>query len=407
MITNENGGMLRMKKTNKIIAGILAGAMMLSCVSVGAESTNNYSVTVNAIDKSIGIVIDDNETVSTQRKTERINESIPDYKDGQKAQRLTEFTVSKGETAYLKFDMIDGGTGEDTCDITLTEKVSENEKTIETVVATIENLKLKSTLRIKNLSPDKKYYFTVQSKTKSGNASFLFWTNTEVKFDLQPSDNNVNNLVEVVIPNQTIGVDNSEWVSASEWDECFETLKEYGIFVGDENGDTAPYNILTRAEAAKALCVALGINPETLTQQKFSDVDETHWAYNYINVLADLGIISGTGNNLFEPDREITYDEIVKMLVNTLGYEHKANATGGYPDGYIQTASSIGLTKDMEIAVNEPCRRYIAFTLFYNALDMPFLVRTGFGSEEEYAVADGKDGRDYMTLRYRITGEKN
>lgn len=399
-----------MKKTNKIIAGILAGAMMLSCVSVGAESTDNYSVTVNAIDKSIGIVIDDNETVSTQRKTERINESIPDYKDGQKAQRLIEFTVSKGEIAYLKFDMTDGGTGEETCDITLYETITENGKTIENVVATIENLKLKSTLKIKNLNPDKKYYFTVQSKTKSGNASFLFWSNDElkVKFDLQPSDDTVNNLVEFVIPNQTINVDNSEWLSAPKWEEYLETLKEYGIFVGYDDGDAKPYNSITRAETVKALCVALGINPECATEQHFSDVDSSHWAYRYINALADMKIVAGTENNLFEPDREATINEVVKMLVCAMGYAPQADMRGGYPDGYIQSAKGNGLLKDLEqMRFVEPCRRYIAFALFYNALDIPFLVRTGFGSEEEYVVADGKDGRDYMTLRYRITGEKN
>lgn len=400
-----------MKKTNKMIAGILAGTMMLSCVSVGAESTDNYSVTVNTIDKSIEFLVGSYGTAQVPETAERINVTIPDYKSGQKGQKIAEFTVTGNEYVRLKFDMIDGGTGKETCDLILTETIKENGKTIETVAGTIENLQLKSMVSMYGLIPDKEYSITVQSKTKSGNASFLFWSNDDlkVKFDLQPSDDGVNNLVEFVIPNQTIRIDNSEWVSTSKWDENFETLEEYGIFVGYDDGDVKPYNVITRAETTKALCAALGVNPEGATEQRFSDVDSSHWAYKYINALADMKIVASTENNLFEPDREATINEVVKMLVCALGYEHKANAIGGYPDGYIQTASSLGLMKDLEQALTtEYCQRYIAFTLFYNALDIPFLVQTGFDNgSAEFAVADGKDGRDYITMRYKITGETN
>lgn len=400
-----------MKKTSKMIAGILAGTMMLSCVSVWAESTDNYSVTVNIIDKSIEFLVGSYGTAQVPETAERINVTIPDYKSGQKGQKIAEFTVTGNEYVRLKFDMIDGGTGKETCDLILTETIKENGKTIETVAGTIENLQLKSMVSMYGLKPDKEYSITVQSKTKSGNASFLFWTNDElkVKFDLQPSDDGVNNLVEFVIPNQTIGIDNSELVSTSKWDENFETLEEYEIFVGYDDGDAKPYNVITRAETAKALCAALGINPESTTEQHFSDVDSSHWAYRYINALADMKIVAGTGNNLFEPDREATINEVVKMLVCAIGYAPQADMNGGYPDGYIITANNIGLTKNLEQALTrEYCQRYIAFTLFYNALDVPFLVQTGFDNgSAEFVVADGEDVRDYITMRYKITGKRN
>lgn len=400
-----------MKKTSKIIAAILVGSMLLPCVSVGAESLVNDAVVLNTIDKNISIVIDDKGSIqSFFENAERINTTVPNYKKAAKAQKLKEFTIPNDETVYLCFDMIDGGTSDETCDITLTEKVGENEKTIETVIVTIENLKLKSIAKINGFDKDKSYYITVQSKTKSGNASFLFCKKEELKMDfvLQPSDNIIlNRDLDFVATDDNVNL--VYWTDIPEWEEYFETLKEYGIFVGYDDGDVKPYNVITRAETAKVLCAALGINPESATEQHFSDVDSSHWAYRYINALADMKIVAGTENNLFEPDREATINEVVKMLVCAIGYEHKANANGGYPNGYIQTANNIGLMKDLEQALTrEYCQRYIAFTLFYNALDIPFLIQTGFDNgSAEFAVADGEDGRDYITIRYKITGKRN
>lgn len=46
----------------------------------------------------------------------------------------------------------------------------------------------------------------------------------------------------------------------------------------------------------------------------FGDLDSVPWAAESINMLAKLGIVSGTDGNNFEPDRNITRAEFVKML---------------------------------------------------------------------------------------------
>ena len=46
----------------------------------------------------------------------------------------------------------------------------------------------------------------------------------------------------------------------------------------------------------------------------FSDLASVPWAAESINMLAKLGIVSGTDENNFEPDRNITRAEFVKML---------------------------------------------------------------------------------------------
>ncbi|MDY3929508.1 MAG: S-layer homology domain-containing protein [Clostridia bacterium] len=51
------------------------------------------------------------------------------------------------------------------------------------------------------------------------------------------------------------------------------------------------------------------------TTKDFSDVSESHWAYDAINVLRDKNILSGTGENCFEPNRNVTRAEFITALL--------------------------------------------------------------------------------------------
>lgn len=48
--------------------------------------------------------------------------------------------------------------------------------------------------------------------------------------------------------------------------------------------------------------------------KSFTDVPEKHWAHKYINTLSQQGKINGVGQNLFEPERNITRAEFVKLI---------------------------------------------------------------------------------------------
>lgn len=47
---------------------------------------------------------------------------------------------------------------------------------------------------------------------------------------------------------------------------------------------------------------------------KFTDVPETHWAYEAINKFAELGIIEGYEDGTFHPDEPLTRAEAVALL---------------------------------------------------------------------------------------------
>lgn len=63
----------------------------------------------------------------------------------------------------------------------------------------------------------------------------------------------------------------------------------------------------------------------------FLDVPATHWACGEVERAAQLGYVTGVGNDLFEPDRELTRAEFVTMLWRMAG-KPEASAAASFTD---------------------------------------------------------------------------
>ncbi len=100
----------------------------------------------------------------------------------------------------------------------------------------------------------------------------------------------------------------------------------------------------------------VGISPE-LEQQlskdyiSFKDVPTTHWAIKPVEYLAAEGIVSGNGDGTFAPDRTVTREEFVKMVVGAfkiagsgdIAFTDVAKSHWAY--GYINAAVENGIVK--------------------------------------------------------------
>jgi len=99
-------------------------------------------------------------------------------------------------------------------------------------------------------------------------------------------------------------------------------LEELGII---ENSD---YNAesITRAEMIQIMYRMTNGAPIVhrsflrTPSDKFEDMDEDYWAYEYIETFRYSMIIFGHGNGYFRPDDFITYAEMVTIIVRTLGW---------------------------------------------------------------------------------------
>lgn len=107
---------------------------------------------------------------------------------------------------------------------------------------------------------------------------------------------------EVASPEDT-GV--ADWLITN---EHIKYLNGYG------NGTFGPNSAMTRAEAAQMLYNLL-LDKEVPVTVRFRDVPETAWYKTAVDTLASLGIVNGTGNHTFTPERPITRAEFTAIAM--------------------------------------------------------------------------------------------
>lgn len=159
------------------------------------------------------------------------------------------------------------------------------------------------------------------------------------------------------------------------------TLVALNVINGYEDGTFLPDNKITRAEATKVMVAALnqldaaeGMKGAT----QFTDVEAKHeWATGYINAGVQFGYINGMGDGTFAPDAEVTYAQMIKMLVSAMNYDQYATYLGGYPTGYLSIAGSEGITDGVNANANDAVTRAQVAQLVYNALNTPIVENTG------------------------------
>ena len=181
-----------------------------------------------------------------------------------------------------------------------------------------------------------------------------------------------------------------------------EELKSYGIMQGDPDGNMRLDDELTRAEAAVLLVRLYKFDSsEVAALHSFSDMTQ-HWALNDVITAKKFGIIDGTSETTFSPDEKITAQEFMKMLVCLLGYKEVAEKNAPYPVGYIMQASQIGITNSVPLITDKPLTRGQAAKLICNSLDIPIMLQTSFGKNNEYMIMNGKNGIEFMSIRTEL-----
>jgi hypothetical protein len=98
--------------------------------------------------------------------------------------------------------------------------------------------------------------------------------------------------------------------------EAVAQLAARGIISGVGDNMFAPSRMITREEFAKLISLAFEIKDEG--NVTFIDVPSDRWSCSAISALANAGIISGVGNNMFAPDAWITRQDMAVMIDRAL-----------------------------------------------------------------------------------------
>ena len=164
-------------------------------------------------------------------------------------------------------------------------------------------------------------------------------------------------------------VDNTKYESA------VESLEILGIVNGYEDGTYKPEKEVTRAEMAKLLVVAIGMDTAADLYKgttRFTDIAANHWATGFINIAVDKGIINGYPDGTFAPDAPVKYSEAITMVVRALGYKTMVEDFGTWPINYIAKAQDLKILKDVEYKdYTHNATRGNTALLLWNALTIP------------------------------------
>ncbi|WBW50091.1 S-layer homology domain-containing protein [Peptoniphilus equinus] len=100
-------------------------------------------------------------------------------------------------------------------------------------------------------------------------------------------------------------VANADW-----YHDAIAIMNDKKIITGYPDGNFGPNAPITRAEFAAMASRFTGMKAADMT---FSDVDESHWAYKYIQSAVALGWVNGFPDGTFKPEQPITRAEVATI----------------------------------------------------------------------------------------------
>lgn len=130
---------------------------------------------------------------------------------------------------------------------------------------------------------------------------------------------------------------------------------------------------MNRAELATMTIRLMGLEDAANKykgKSSFKDVDNFQggWATPFVNLAKERGLISGKSRDIFNPNGNVTYIELLTIFMRVLGYEDGIDFIS-YPDDYYKKALEIGLAH-MYISPNEEVLRETVLSTMVNALNI-------------------------------------
>lgn len=142
-------------------------------------------------------------------------------------------------------------------------------------------------------------------------------------------------------------------VSASSWAfAAVADLSARGLVTGYEDGKFHPDSAITRAEYAKLICSALGIQPLAITSDPFKDVTTAYWAAGYVAAAVHQGWLIGYPGGLFKPEEPVSVAQALVVIARSQHWKDTAilpyvDVQSGYwAHAFIEACFTRGIIKN-------------------------------------------------------------
>lgn len=108
-----------------------------------------------------------------------------------------------------------------------------------------------------------------------------------------------------------------------------EALAEKGIIKGTGDGKFGPEKSLTRGEFATIMTKALKLKPNGNYKGTFKDVKKGDWFTPYVELAATQGLIKGYEDHTFRPNEKVSRQEMVVVVIQGMGLENEVKTRTG------------------------------------------------------------------------------
>lgn len=99
------------------------------------------------------------------------------------------------------------------------------------------------------------------------------------------------------------------------------TLSEKEVMSGNSDGTFAPDRPMNRAEFCKVLVQATGVEKYLPLESSFPDVERSDWFFDYVETAHEYGWLEGYPDGTFQPGSKINRAEAAKIMANAFGLE--------------------------------------------------------------------------------------
>lgn len=166
-------------------------------------------------------------------------------------------------------------------------------------------------------------------------------------------------------------------VKATDNVEAIEVLQAVGIMTGDENGDFNPDANVTRNEIAVIMSNLLNLDYDYYRgTNPFVDVPD--WAAPYVAACAAEGVVAGIGNNMYGGSNDVTAAQAALMIMKALGYfQYQADFENDWQIATIRQASYINLFDNINANAETALTRNQIAQLVLNGLKANMVTFTG------------------------------
>ena len=159
--------------------------------------------------------------------------------------------------------------------------------------------------------------------------------------------------------------------------EAIEVLQEVGIMTGVTDDEFDPDGLVTRNQMAVIMSQLLNLDYNYYRgTNPFTDVPS--WAAPYVAACAAEGVVAGIGDGLYGGENQVTAAQAALMILKALGYfQYEADFEGDWQVATIRQASYIRLFDGIDASAEEALTRNQIAQLVLNGLKSSMVTFTG------------------------------